>query len=312
MSTKSIYIPYTYLIGWSKLDKWYYGSKTSNSKKDVANPESFWVNYFTSSKEVQHYRSTHGEPDVIQVRRTFNNPNDCYSWEMRVLRRLKAVNSSKWINKHECYPGFNAFGKVTVKDTYGNCFLVPQDDPRYTSGELVHNTTGIVPVRDKDGNIVSVPVDDPRIGNELSYLTVGKMCVVDKDGNTFQADLDDPKVLSGEWVHHSKGQTTGYTPEGIKVRTVMGDPRFKTGELIHPHKGKKKSSYYCTHCKKDIAGAANYSRAHGENCVCNVNGPKFNKVLHDFIMFTELTGRKYELELDKIKKKLKKQQINTR
>jgi hypothetical protein len=43
--------PYTYLIGWSELDLWYYGVKFGKS----ADPEKFLVNYFTSSKYVKSF-----------------------------------------------------------------------------------------------------------------------------------------------------------------------------------------------------------------------------------------------------------------
>ena len=57
---------YTYLIGWRKLDKWYYGYRNRD------NPESdLWVEYFTSSKYVKEFRELHGEPDVVRVHRVF-------------------------------------------------------------------------------------------------------------------------------------------------------------------------------------------------------------------------------------------------
>jgi len=94
------YNPYTYLIGWSKLDKWYYGSKTANRHGDIANPITFWRSYFTSSKYVQKIIEEHGQPDVIQVRKVFNNADDTLRWEQKVLRRIDAANKSEWINKH--------------------------------------------------------------------------------------------------------------------------------------------------------------------------------------------------------------------
>ena len=50
--TESIYLPYTYRIFHIRTKRYYYGSKVSNSKDNVANPNSFWKQggYFTSSK----------------------------------------------------------------------------------------------------------------------------------------------------------------------------------------------------------------------------------------------------------------------
>jgi hypothetical protein len=41
-------ISYTYLIGWSKLDKWYYGVRYASN----CNPDELWVKYKTSSKQL--------------------------------------------------------------------------------------------------------------------------------------------------------------------------------------------------------------------------------------------------------------------
>jgi hypothetical protein len=41
----------------------------------------FWKSYFTSSKYVQQLRDEHGEPDVIQIRKTFNNADSARLWE---------------------------------------------------------------------------------------------------------------------------------------------------------------------------------------------------------------------------------------
>lgn len=91
--------PYTYLIGWSHLNKWYYGVKFGQK----CHPDDFWVTYFTSSKYVAELIESHGNPDVIDIRRTFIDPMRAAKWENTVLRRLKVINSSKWINQSDAY-----------------------------------------------------------------------------------------------------------------------------------------------------------------------------------------------------------------
>lgn len=88
--------PYTYLIGWSHLNKYYYGVRY---KKDCE-PNDLWVLYFTSSQEVQEYRAIYGDPDVIQVRKTFKSKEEAVTWEYKVLKRLKVVHNEKWLNKN--------------------------------------------------------------------------------------------------------------------------------------------------------------------------------------------------------------------
>lgn len=89
---------YTYLIGWSLMGIYYYGAQYRN----MANPKDLWVKYFTSSKTVKIFRSIYGEPDIIQIRRTFGtNRNLCLIWETKVLRRMKAKTNPKFLNLSE-------------------------------------------------------------------------------------------------------------------------------------------------------------------------------------------------------------------
>lgn len=91
----TIYVPYTYLIGWSKLDIWYYGVRFSKQ----CNPSDLWNPYKTSSKYVKEFCKLHGDPDVIRVRRTFVDANSARKWELKVLRRLRVTRSERWLNK---------------------------------------------------------------------------------------------------------------------------------------------------------------------------------------------------------------------
>ena len=87
--------PYTYLIGWSNLNLWYYGAKWA----DGCHPSDLWVKYFTSSTKVSDLRRTHGEPDVVQVRKVFNDKFKARMWEFRVINKIGAIKSDKWLNR---------------------------------------------------------------------------------------------------------------------------------------------------------------------------------------------------------------------
>jgi hypothetical protein len=93
-------IPYTYLIQWSKTGMKYYGVRYGKN----CQPEDFWVSYFTSSISVAEYISQHGEPDIIQIRKTFlgnSRVSDARLWEHKVLRRLKVIERSDFLNKSD-------------------------------------------------------------------------------------------------------------------------------------------------------------------------------------------------------------------
>jgi hypothetical protein len=93
--------PYTYLIGWKSLNKWYYGVKFAKN----CHPDDFWHSYYTSSPDVKVLREQFGEPDIVQIRRVFetrkntDTSDDARLWEYKVLRRIKAVKKKEWINK---------------------------------------------------------------------------------------------------------------------------------------------------------------------------------------------------------------------
>jgi hypothetical protein len=91
-----IYQPYTYLIGWSAKQKYYYGVRFAKK----CNPSDLWKSYFTSSKYVKEFRKQFGEPDIIQIRKTFDCANKAILWESKVLRRINSLYDDKWFNKN--------------------------------------------------------------------------------------------------------------------------------------------------------------------------------------------------------------------
>jgi len=87
--------PYTYLIGWSKHDTWYYGVRFAAD----CSPDDLWQSYFTSSNYVSEFREQNGEPDVIQVRKTFDDSQKARDWESKVIDRIGMVGNENWLNR---------------------------------------------------------------------------------------------------------------------------------------------------------------------------------------------------------------------
>ena len=121
----SIYTPYVYLIGWSKLDRWYYGCSYARSTK-IANPQNLWKTYFTSSKLVKKFRKIHGEPDVIQIRKTFEVAEQALSWEAKVIYRMDMVGDLRFLNQKDMSNRFRNKGGYNhtekSKQTYRNSY----------------------------------------------------------------------------------------------------------------------------------------------------------------------------------------------
>lgn len=87
--------PYTYLIGWTQHNKWYYGVRFAKN----CHPSDLWVSYFTSSKLVKSFVKQFGKPDIIQIRKVFNSINNARNWEDAVIYRAKLVHNDNFLNK---------------------------------------------------------------------------------------------------------------------------------------------------------------------------------------------------------------------
>jgi|GEM_PF-4803175 len=97
------YTPYTYLIGWTRYNKWYYGSRTAKKNNCLyesgCHPDDLLKTYFTSSNRVLDMIKLYGNPDVVEIRKTFpNNPKKALRWEGKVLKRLKIGPKEHWLN----------------------------------------------------------------------------------------------------------------------------------------------------------------------------------------------------------------------
>jgi hypothetical protein len=87
--------PFTYLIGWSSAQLFYYGVRYARN----CEPSDLWTKYFTSSSRVSVTRLELGEPDIIQIRRTFSTSEAARTWETRVLTRINAKANPLFLNR---------------------------------------------------------------------------------------------------------------------------------------------------------------------------------------------------------------------
>lgn len=87
--------PYTYLIGWSELRKYYYGVRYAKG----CNPNDLWKTYFTSSRLVKELRNDYGEPDIVQIRKIFNCEDKARIWEHTVLKRMNVIKREDFLNQ---------------------------------------------------------------------------------------------------------------------------------------------------------------------------------------------------------------------
>lgn len=110
----TIYKPYTYLIGWTKIGQYYYGVRYAKG----CHPDDFWKEYFTSSQYVSDLRKSFGEPDVIQIRKTFDTAEKAIEWENKVIRRLALHKQENFLNRC-AYPAMSPEVMKTRQGTKG-------------------------------------------------------------------------------------------------------------------------------------------------------------------------------------------------
>lgn len=92
----NIYQPFTYVLTFKPTGQRYYGVRYAKN----ANPSQLWTTYFTSSNIIKSLIKEHGiEAFTAEVRRTFETKNSAVLWEHKVLSRLDAAHSDKWLNR---------------------------------------------------------------------------------------------------------------------------------------------------------------------------------------------------------------------
>ena len=225
--------PYTYLIGWSKLNRWYYGSRYSKK----CHPSDLWVTYFTSSKSVAKFRKLFGEPDIIQVRKTFSSPLSCYQWESKVLHRINAIKDPKWLNKCAgyvktgVYPSGNHL-KNTISVVAPDGSIVRVDQSLVDMSKMHGIAKGKTCVKDiHTGEVKQVAITDVENTSSLVGIAKGTVVVRDKQGLKFRVAKDDPRYLSQELVNNKSKMCYAVDNQGVEHWIKKSDTRLKWTQL---------------------------------------------------------------------------------
>lgn len=221
--------PFTYLIGWSAKNIWYYGAKYSKGCR----PSDLWTTYFTSSKNVHEFVKQFGAPDIINVRRVFNTISACRKWEAGVLLRINAATNDRFLNLS------NGNGKFynANKSCYTNGIIrlsLFTNDVRVLSGEFWHVGKGkklpewhIQKIKNANsGKYVSL-----ETRKLLSKCSKGSVPVEDDFGNRTRMNLSDPRVISGEFKTISSKYITCTDQFGNVEFLCKTDPRLISGEF---------------------------------------------------------------------------------
>ena len=250
---------YTYRIKWIKLNKSYYGVRYSKKSEGIKPEDDLWIKYFTSSNVVKEYRKTYGEPDIIEIRKVFDDKQDSVKWEKKVLERLKASKSLHWLNvQNGANVSEDIYIPVKERDTGIYIGAVPNTHPLYLSGDYVHYLKdkpnyklrgrarpekdiryGYVTVRLKSTKEWKSITKDEYKNNKELYDTNGSLYI-----NCIDENGDKIKVSREEFKNNDnlKGHLSGniIVKDGDKnIIISRDDPRYLSGKLVHFNKGVK-------------------------------------------------------------------------
>lgn len=233
-----IYMPYTYLIGWSKMNKWYYGVEYANKTK-IANPSNLWTTYFTSSKNVAWMREFYGEPDVVQVRKVFSNKKDALEYERKFLKKINVRKLENFLNisngakdfggcQNKCRkPGLT--GTLTVLDIRTNkCKRVTKEE-YWSNTFYVHPQKGVALSSEQKYKI--------SIANKGRRRTLEeKKAISDRVSGCNNPNYGNkhPIELKEKWSSERKGKVACVTFCGINI-SVDKEDFHKDNTLVGPN-----------------------------------------------------------------------------
>lgn len=237
-------IPYTYLIGWSKLNVWYYGSQYAED----SHPSNLWNTYFTSSNHVKDFVIKNGNPDIIKIHKLFHTANEAKTYETQFLTRLRKYSSEFWLNKCNGSSGFMCTGH---SDETKRKMSVASKGKKKSKEHSENIVKGVMRKYGKT-NISQVPEVQRKI-KENAIKKYG----VDSWTKTENGKLKISKHMSGR-IHITLDDIRKFVKPGelqsyLDAGWIRNCPAYERTVLT------------CPHCSKNIDNA-NYKRWHGDNC----------------------------------------------
>ena len=270
MNNSIIYTPYLYHIGWSKTNMHYIGVEY----KPTAHPDNLWTKYFTSSKYVNAYREENGEPDIVEVRKTFNTAEEAIQYEHKMLTKTDAARSELFLNKSngggkfanygplsdetkkkisESNKGrtFSAETKKKISDTLKGSTLSAETRQRLSEAKTGKK-------RMPHSAEAKKKISEANKGKIRSAETKKKMSKAQK-GKTFSAES---KKKMSESKKKMSAETKKKMSKAQKGKTFSAESKKKMSEA---QKGKTQKVTVCPHCNKE-GGARAMKRWHFDNC----------------------------------------------
>lgn len=227
--------------------KYYYGVRYAKN----CHPTDLWQRYFTSSITVKELRKTLGEPDIIQVRHTFTSKERAIIWETRVLRTMKVVQRSDFLNKNDAQaPPIN------------NRIMTQGTKDKISMGNKGKNLTDEHKQKLRNARATQLPT---FLGKRHSNKTKQKL----REANLGKKASDDTrqkmsKAQSGE-RHWAFGNSMPVAVRNKISQSKKGIPMSDETKQKISNAAKSKPVLVCPHCAS-TGKTLSMSRHHFNNC----------------------------------------------
>ena len=190
-----------------------------------------------------------------EILKFFGTIKEAYEYESEIVTEDLTHNP-------DCYniqcggEGWNTHGLITVRDKDGNCFDVPNNDPKFVSGEYVGVTKGYGIYKNIDtGKYESIHYSDEKLKTgKYVGATKNKILLKDKNNKIYFLDKTDSNfndyVKNNNLIFYATNKISVKDKQNNFYQISKDDPRYLSGELIpiwknrkHTEESKKKMSY---------------------------------------------------------------------
>lgn len=235
----------------------YYGVRYAKN----CDPSDLFVTYFTSSRHVKKYIQECGNPDIVEVRKTFTDPDSVKKallHEHIVLRRLRASERTDYLNKTD--------NKAIAPENRGRSpFDTTVYEFRHNNGTVEQCTRHELMKRynlKEAGLSMLITNKRPRYkGWRMPWSPPDEELALKK-----QQSLENVRKLihaPGRQEARIRGQNKSETKEKRRKNVENGTNPFAGPNSI------SKIPWTCEHCSKQGKGTNNYTRWHKDGKCLN-------------------------------------------
>jgi hypothetical protein len=267
--------PYSYLVRQKSTGKLYYGIRWKNwSKHNTTPTQDFWVTYFTSSDNIKNEIKLKGLTDFeVQVRQTFDSPEEADAWEKKLLIRVKALdNQDLWWNGN--------IGTNKVVTESGRKKISQRHSGVPKSEE--HKNKISTAQKGKPKKSQAYKSEDYRRRNSErnrgeNNPMYGKPCTPERAANISKAKKAQNLKAHNKGIPCSEEQKqkireTKEKNKNLLTCPVCGKTMRESHYKMYGH-GPDCTMKQCPHCKEYHA-KTKYDAAHGDKCNLNPNRAK--------------------------------------